>query len=86
MGDTSLQPHLRAIAAQIVSAHVAHNAVPADTLPALIVSVYNAVAAVGFALARRLARSTLVIDSCTTRKQAIERSGAIYDRRNGRAG
>jgi predicted transcriptional regulator len=47
MSDTLSQPYVLAIAAQIVSAHVAHNAVPADTLAALIVSVYDTVAAVG---------------------------------------
>jgi predicted transcriptional regulator len=47
MTDTFSRPHVLAITAQIVSAHVSHNAVPADTLPALIVSVYNTLGSVG---------------------------------------
>jgi predicted transcriptional regulator len=47
MSDSSSQPHVLAIAAQIVSAHVAYNALTADTLPALIVSVYSTLASVG---------------------------------------
>jgi predicted transcriptional regulator len=37
----------RALAAQIVSAHVSHNATPATELPALIQSVHAALAALG---------------------------------------
>jgi predicted transcriptional regulator len=47
MTETVSRPLILAITAQIVAAHVAHNAAPAGSLPALIVSVYNALASVG---------------------------------------
>jgi predicted transcriptional regulator len=40
MSSAPANPDLLALAAQIVSAHVAHNAVPMDTLPQVIQSVY----------------------------------------------
>ncbi len=40
MSSAPTNPDLLALAAQIVSAHVAHNAVPMDTLPRVIESVY----------------------------------------------
>jgi predicted transcriptional regulator len=40
MSSAPANPDLLALAAQIVSAHVAHNAVPMDTLPRVIESVY----------------------------------------------
>ena len=39
-------PELLGLAAQIVSAHVSHNAVPSDELPGLIRQVFNALATV----------------------------------------
>ncbi len=40
MSSAPTNPDLLTLAAQIVSAHVAHNAVPVDTLPRVIQSVY----------------------------------------------
>jgi predicted transcriptional regulator len=40
MSSAPTNPDLLTLAAQIVSAHVAHNAVPMDTLPRVIQSVY----------------------------------------------
>jgi predicted transcriptional regulator len=45
MSDDIPQQDVLALTARIVSAHVAHNAVPLDALPALIVSVHTALAA-----------------------------------------
>jgi predicted transcriptional regulator len=44
----------RALAAQIVSAHVSHNATPATELPALIQSVHAALAGLGNAASRKV--------------------------------
>jgi predicted transcriptional regulator len=38
------RPQLLAMAAEIVSAHISHNAVAADQLPGLIQQVFNALA------------------------------------------
>lgn len=47
MSDTTSRTQVLGLMAQIVSAHVAHNAVRADALPALIQSVYTALTSVG---------------------------------------
>ena len=47
MSDTSSRTHVLGLMAQIVSAHVSHNAVRADALPALIQSVYATLSTVG---------------------------------------
>ena len=44
--SSSTSPDLLRLSAQIVSAHVAHNAVPVDGMPSLIRSVYAALAGV----------------------------------------
>ena len=44
MSDSSPRPEFLNLTAQIVAAHVAHNAVPAETLPDLIRSVYATLA------------------------------------------
>lgn len=47
MSDTSSRAQVLGLMAQIVSAHVSHNAVRADALPALIQSVYATLTSVG---------------------------------------
>ena len=47
MSDTSLEPDMLALTAQIVSAHVSNNSVAPDALPSLIQDVYRTVTSVG---------------------------------------
>jgi predicted transcriptional regulator len=47
MSGTSTDAHLLGLTAQIVSAHVSKNAVPADALPTLIQSVFKSLAGAG---------------------------------------
>ena len=47
MSDTSTRNQVLGLVAQIVSAHVAHNAVSADALPRLIQTVYSTLSSVG---------------------------------------
>lgn len=47
MSDSSSRPTLLALTAQIVAAHVGHNSVPRETLPALIESIYTTLSKVG---------------------------------------
>ena len=47
MSDASSRAQVLGLTAQIVSAHLTHNAVRADALPALIQSVYATLASVG---------------------------------------
>ena len=47
MTDNTQQPDVLGLTAQIVSAHVAHNSVTAEALPALIQDVYRTLAGVG---------------------------------------
>ena len=41
MGDTPLNGDILSLTAQIVSAHVSHNSVPANAVPSLIQEVYR---------------------------------------------
>ena len=47
MTDTSLEPDVLGLTAQIVSAHVSNNSVTPDALPALIQDVYRTLSGVG---------------------------------------
>ncbi len=47
MADISTDPDVLGLTAQIVSAHVSHNSVTPDALPALIQDVYRTLAGVG---------------------------------------
>ena len=47
MADNAHESDVLGLTAQIVSAHVANNSVPADALPALIQDIYRTLAAVG---------------------------------------
>ena len=47
MPETSSDADIMALTAQIVSAHVSNNSVPADALTALIQNVYQALAGIG---------------------------------------
>jgi predicted transcriptional regulator len=47
MSDTAKRTQVLSLAAQIVSAHVSHNAVPSDALPGLIQSVYSTLSTIG---------------------------------------
>jgi len=47
MADSSLQPDVLGLTAQIVSAHVSNNSITPDALPALIQDVYRTLSGVG---------------------------------------
>jgi len=47
MPDNPPNPNVLGLTAQIVSAHVSHNTVPAESLPALITDVYKTLAGMG---------------------------------------
>ncbi len=47
MTDTSLEPDMLALTAQIVSAHVSNNSVTPESLPSLIQDVYRTLTGVG---------------------------------------
>jgi predicted transcriptional regulator len=47
MSDVSSRAQVLGLTAQIVSAHVSHNAIPSDALPGLIQSVFRTLSAVG---------------------------------------
>ena len=49
MSETKSHPHVLALAAGIVSAHLSHNALPAEALPDLIQTVYVALSRVSTA-------------------------------------
>ena len=52
MSDTSTEPDMLALTAQIVSAHVSNNSVAPDALPGLILDVYRTVTSFGKAAAQ----------------------------------
>lgn len=47
MADNSAEPNVLALTAQIVSAHLSHNSVTSEALPALIQDVHRTLAALG---------------------------------------
>jgi predicted transcriptional regulator len=51
MSDNAADSRLLSLTAKIVSAHVAHNSIQSDTLPALIRSVFSTLSGVGRAVA-----------------------------------